>query len=735
MEKHLSSIDFQLCYEPVDTIEELFFQNVKLVKQRKNKEVINYYNISTAFDIEATSFYENEEKRACMYAFVLGVNGRYIFGRTWNEFLIYINKLALMYGTSYEKRLIIWIQNFSYEFQWIRKMFNWVKIFSLDERDPLYALTDNGIEFRCSYHLSNKSLASMGEDLLKYKIDKLIGDLDYNLIRHNKTPLSTKEWNYIRNDGLVLMAYIQEKIEIDGDITKIPLTNTGYVRKYCRDMCFYNGIKSHKDKECKKYYKEYKTIMDVLKITSISEYKALKRAFQGGYTHSNAIYNGITTDNVYSFDFTSSYPTVMVAEPHFPMSRAELVTIKSKEDFEYNLKYYCCLFDITFYDLDSTFVFDNYISKSKCWEIEDFIIDNGRIQKAKKLSITITDVDFEIIKKTYKWNSIVIKNFRRYKKGYLPKQLRKAILKLYEDKTILKDVEGEEVNYMIVKGMLNAVYGCSVTDPVRDTILYENDEWNSEEGDSETLLQKYNESRSRFLFYPWGIWVTALARRNLWTGILECGEDYIYCDTDSIKFVNIDKHLEYFNKYNSNIIIKLEKSMKNIGISLNTFRPKNKKGEEKTLGIWDYEGKIINGVYIPTYLKFKTLGAKRYMYYYYNKKDELVYNLTVSGVNKKTAIPYLEKMGDPLKLFDFGLIIPATYTYEEEDGTLSELVATGKNIHTYIDDEHKGTLIDYLGNKGDYKELSSVHLEPTSYEMSASADFINYIKGIKERFM
>ena len=43
---------------------------------------------------------------------------------------------------------------------------------------------------------------------------------------------------YCENDIRVLMSYIQEKIEQDGDISKIPLTNTGYVRRYAREACF-----------------------------------------------------------------------------------------------------------------------------------------------------------------------------------------------------------------------------------------------------------------------------------------------------------------------------------------------------------------------------------------------------------------------------------------------------------------------------------------------------------------
>ena len=65
--------------------------------------------------------------------------------------------------------------------------------------------------------------------------------MDYSLIRHSNTELTEKELGYCINDVLVVVAYIQETIEREGNITKIPLTKTGYVRNYTRNNCMYNG--------------------------------------------------------------------------------------------------------------------------------------------------------------------------------------------------------------------------------------------------------------------------------------------------------------------------------------------------------------------------------------------------------------------------------------------------------------------------------------------------------------
>lgn len=96
-------------------------------------------------------------------------------------------------------------------------------------RKPIYGITKTGLEFRCSYLLSGYSLAKLGEQLHKYKCEKLVGDLDYSLLRHSKTPLTQKEIGYCLNDIKVVMCYIQELIERYKGITKLPITK--------RDSC------------------------------------------------------------------------------------------------------------------------------------------------------------------------------------------------------------------------------------------------------------------------------------------------------------------------------------------------------------------------------------------------------------------------------------------------------------------------------------------------------------------
>lgn len=661
-------------------------------------------NVASVFDIEATSFYnENNEKSACMYAWVFGLNGRCIRGRTWKEFFDVLTLVKRHYKLSIKKRLIIYIHNLSYEFQWFRKYFEWEKVFSVESRKPLYAITKDGFEFRCSYLLSGYSLEVLGDNLTKYKVKKKVGDLDYKLLRHSRTPLTDKEWGYILNDGLVVMAHIQEEIERLGDITKIPLTKTGYVRDLCREKCLKGDNRWN-----------YIETIKSLKL-DVETYLLLKRTYTGGFTHANINYVDRIIENVDSFDFTSSYPTVMVSEK-FPMSSPKKAVIRNGEELYKYCKAFCCMFDVKFHNICAKVSYENYISISRCGEVNNFIVNNGRIVEADYLTLSVTEQDFFIISKMYEWDSIEISNFYYFYKAYLPKDLVMTILELYRDKTELKGVSEKIVEYLVSKGMINATYGMCVTDPCKNDVTYIT-EWGETPADIPTLIEKYNNNRQRFLYYAWGVWITAYARRNLFSGIFEFKEDYVYSDTDSIKVVNTEKHKEYIEKYNQNITKKINNCLSHYNIPLEMAKPKTIKGVEKPLGVWDYEGR---------YSRFKTLGAKRYIT---EKNGDI--EITIAGVNKKAGVEYLKykyKTNDKIfNAFTEDLYFPSNYECDGEEKN-----GSGKMCHTYIDEYTEGTILDYTGVKWIYNESSAVHLENTDYSLSLEAQFAKLILGVKE---
>lgn len=700
----------EVIYKP-DQIEDVIKQVRPNFRFHQLNTKHKYFNVPAALDLETSSFYNADmEKVGLMYVWILGIYGKVIIGRSWEQLTEVINKIVDILQLNENKRLIFYVHNLQFDFQFFRSHFTFTKVFASDRRQPLYALTDSGVEFRCSYMLSGLSLEKVGNNLLKYKVRKQVGDLDYSLIRHQKTRITKKELGYCAGDVRVVMAYIAEEMERYGGIASLPLTKTGYVRNYCRNFLFRDPETGKKDKH---RYLHNKDLMDRLQILGPDMYRDLKNAFAGGFTHGNSLYIKKTCYDVSSWDFTSSYVAVMVAE-RLPMGYPEYVDCSDlpEDEFLEAIELYCCMFTIVFYDLEEKpEVFENYISQSKCIKLSsDAIVNNGRVVSASYCELTITEVDYEVIKQLYNWSEYQVSNLYKWIRGYLPRDFVLAILELYKNKTELKGVEGKEAEYMVSKGMLNSCYGMAVTDIVREINEYSDDWETPYYPEIETEINKYNRKRGRFLYYPWGIYVTAYARKNLFTAILEAGEDYIYSDTDSIKLMNTETHRAYFEAYNAEIIDKLEYALEYQGIPLDYIRPKTIKGIEKPLGVWDYEG---------TYTRFKSLGAKRYLL----EKDDKI-ELTVSGLNKKIAVPYLlEKYKTNDAVFDHfreGLSVPPG--------------KTGKMTHTYIDTPRTGLVTDYKGKTVEYEELTGVHLENAGYDLSIAAAFNQFLlwkmKGI-----
>lgn len=673
--------------------------------KRYKKRKLEYYNYPVAFDIETSSFMDNDEPRACMYVWqlCLGDNDQIIVGRTWEEFLRIVKLIRKTFKLKKDRVLIIWVHNLAYEFQFIRKLFKWEKVFALDKRVPLYAKTPYGIEFRCSYRLSGYSLETLAKNLIHHDYKKLVGNLDYSKIRHSTTPLTDDEMAYNIADVQIVCAYIQERIEIDGNITKLPLTKTGYVRNACKTACYGTDHKKSK-------YFKYRKLMQNLTMTP-DEYTLLRCAFMGGFTHACAFHVDKVIEGVTSQDFTSSYPYVLFSEK-YPMSKGELCYPDVEEVYK-NLNVYAWILDIELYNVESITPQDDFISYSRCIKCERPVLNNGRVNTADYIHIVVTSVDFQIIMKTYRFTGGVkiIRGYKYYL-AYLPTDFINEMLTYYEDKTKLKGVAGKEQEYLHGKENLNSCYGMVVTSPVRPNITYNADEWGEEKTDLQTGIDKYNKNPNRFLPYVVGVFVTAYARRNLWDGILAVGDDYIYSDTDSIKLTNYEKHKAYFEEYNRIVVKKLHAACDFHKIPFEKVAPKTVKGEEKVLGVWDFDG---------YYSRFKTLGAKRYMV-----EENGKISLTVSGLNKKKAVPYLlEKFGQD-KVFD-------AFTDDEWgiDNMQIPKGFSGRNVSTYIDDETAGDIVDYLGNSGKYHELSSVHLEESTYTLSLSKDYIKFLFGIE----
>lgn len=655
-------------------------------------------NIPAAFDTEASSFTDSDhgnEVGLC-YIWMFGIRNTVVYGRHLDEFVDLVTKLN-EFLKRYKQTLYVYVHFLKYDFSFIKKLFKWDDVFIRAMREPLYARFEN-IEFRDSLVLAGgRGLAYIGKHL-RTKVLKAEGDLDYNLIRTPETPLVTKELHYCEMDIRVLCQYIREKIEDDGDITKIPYTNTGYVRNYCRNACFENRGR-------------YMDFIDGLTLTP-DAYLQCEKAFAGGAVGPNIKYVEQTIENVHSYDIKSSYPYVMVTG-YFPMQYPIPVPDKqATKDIEALVTKYCCQFTLEVWDLFPKTDYCFPISEHKCNEVLGARVASGRVINAMYVSINVTELDYMTFKKFYTFGEMRVRRCRIYTRGFLPVPIVKSVLEFFNRKTTLDGVEGKEQEYMISKNMLNSVYGMMVEKIVRDSYYFRED---FGKGDKDYIrpVVDYNEKRNRFLYYPWGVWVTAHARYRLYDAIAAVGDDFRYCDTDSVKFVG--DHMDYFMEVNMKAHARIEELARRLGLPLDFVIPCDPEGHPKCLGVWEHE--------YDAY-RFKTIGAKRYLVEYKDisngvpgKKDHKL-ALTVAGTNKASTLEYIQQQAlvtkhDAFDLFNGHLVIPAEYAKR----------TTAK----FIDKSSNGFVTDYTGVRRYYESESGVYIKPTSYSFSITDEMLDAI--------
>lgn len=562
---------------------------------------------------------------------------------------------------TYNVYSVLWVHNLSYDFQFLLNILKIDEILSRKKHDVIYAINeDKRLMFKDSYSLLGTSLA---EACNNYNPEhkKLAGDMNHSLIRTPKTPLSKLERAYCIGDTVSLADIIDILLNSEGYGVKngkyigyknFPNTKTGLVRNYMKDYCENNNLQK------KKSYIMNKLSMDE------NEYKLLKSAYQGGYTHAFALSDstglkytkGIILKNVASYDITSDYPYQMVSKK-YPIGKFkklmitdineiidELINNPESPDYAYlfvltatNVRLKACEED----NAAPLAILPYRMNKDHCFENAE--VDNGKVYKCDAMSQIMTEQDYISFMENYNYDTCNISEVYRAKKDYLPKWVIKAVFEFYKYKTTLKGVTGKEILYQYYKQLLNSVYGCCVQDPCKDKILYNsNDGWTTEE-------TKSVNPRGRIVAYSWGVWVTAYARRTLISILNQLDPTTIvYCDTDSCKFISTPANKAVFVKANklisyTNKQVAAELHLKYKDISYSDFTPSNNKGKIKELGLWDDEG---------TYLKFKTTGAKRYITY----SAEHGLEVTCCGIAKKKLIQHFVKLVETRKNYNISII-------------------------------------------------------------------------------
>lgn len=626
-----------------------------------------YLLIGCGFDIETTKVGKN----SYMYHWQLSLGNEVYLGRTWESFINLIYEIKNKLKLKKNERLLMYIANLSFEFQFLRKRLPITDIIAKAKRNPIMLEIDGFIEIRDALAITGTNLATLAKNYCTTQ--KLVGDLDYSILRNSVTEITEKEKEYCINDVTILKEFSEYIFNYYGQQKFLPLTKTGILR----------NIVKNKAKEYYKLNVLKRKIFDLFPKTK-DEYNYIMRyLFKGGYVHGVANYTGEIITNLESWDKKSSYPSSEIAEL-YPVTPFKKFDVSLFEDY---VKKYNVIFIAEFTNL-STKTNHSIFSQHKSIITGKKIIDNGRVAFAEKCELFLCEVELEELNNFYKYDKMEIKYCAYAKKGKLPSYLILPMIEAYIKKEEISKNGGKDTaEYANQKSYLNSNFGMCVTR------LKFNDYFIDDNGNVEMKEEEktYHEAIKNSILSPfWGIYITAYSRSDLLKFIYHT--DSYYSDTDSGK-VKRGKYDKYIKKHNAEIRKKVMKGSEHYGINY-----------EKIKGLGEYQKEY-------NIKRLKYLGCKRYLI----EKENGEIESTISGLKKGVVKKYADFWGiDAFDLFNNDMCIPKEFTK--------------KLIPSYNDDIHSDIV------KGEKMvELSSVTLCESDFNLKMNDDYIMLIDYLKNK--
>lgn len=648
------------------------------MEKLKRDKWIKYHRIFCGFDIETTA--QNEHSYMYIWQFSFATDTIpcvVVKGRTWWEFLELLRFLNVRLALRETTRIIIWVANLGYEFSFMRKYLEINFVFAKTSRNPLIVLC-GGIEFRECLSISQGSLSYLAKTWTTTQ--KMVGDLDYSILRNSLTPLDPTEDKYCDNDVIILAEF--SKIIFDEYIRKqryIPTTSTGILR---HDLKVYAKATEDNVDRLYQYIKSLfpKTKADYLYI--------MNYLFRGGFVHACYKHAYKTLYNMDSYDLKSSYPAVAL-QCYYPISEFQECSILTVEKLDYLCDKYCVIFQATFENIEST-THHSIESKSKCVSVTKPLLDNGRVKRADKMTVFLTELDYQTYKEFYKWDKMTIHTIHVARRGYLPRYLTDRFYYWFEKKENI-DSEKNPQEYAIIKTRINGHFGMCVTRLVFNDVTYSNGEWIAE-----PTKKTYEEMIEKEVLSPyWGVYITAHARRRELSLLYKMKDEVVYSDTDSHKLFTNEHTKKVIAEYN-NMIEELNKEVsKRCDYDLSVIGK---------LGRFECETE-------HNHIKrFKTLGAKRYITEY----EDGSISTTISGLPKTALKEYSKAIGvDVFEIFDKEMCIPSEHTH--------------KLVSIYNDEPYKDTITDPYGNTEVMKEESGIYLKPSDFNLSMEKEYLKLL--------
>lgn len=405
----------------------------------------------------------------------------------------------------------------------------------IDETGSIYTIKvrfdrNNQVELRCSYKLFPKSIKDIGEMV---GIPKLNETHNYEELKNYKTieEVPEEEKNYITNDVRIMVALI--KYLKSKHIQGLTMSSSAY-KNWLKDKY---SLAKH---QMKKSPDE-----EVVEI--------VRKSYRGGITKVNPKYAGQEFNDVISFDVNSLYPSVMYENP-MPIGDGKIY--KSIEEGKEDSRH--------------LFIIVAFVQYGKVRTgMHAFIGNNSGFTYARKYSydevlenkmLYLWEDEFNLFKIVYDAEYTILKVVGWKKANYVFKDY---IDRWYE----LKKNAKNDTERALAKLMLNSLYGKFGMNDSRVTKIP------LTIGD--TIIYRTIENNTTYYYKEVASYITSKARCKLASFMNRCGDNFLYCDTDSVYYIGHE-------------IPELFKDVV----------------DPKKLGYWKYEGH---------YTRFKALKAKCYL--------------------------------------------------------------------------------------------------------------------------
>ena len=524
-----------------------------------NKPIRYLCNNYISLDTETSHINETGWMYQWAFSYYIDEENRFlVYGRRPSELIETLVKIIKVNGLNENRRIVIFVHNLSYDYNYIK---DWLEeylgykgqILALKSHDIIsYSIA--GLEFRCSYKLSNRSLYDWSNDLnVKHK--KLKDYIDYKKVNYQDSLLNKRDWKYMFRDIICLDECIEEENKInDNNIHTMPYTSTGYIRNFTRN----------KFKEDKKYLNNFnRTQLDY------NAYCLISQELAGGYTHGNRFLAEQTLRGcIRHRDFVSHYPSQEVTGK-CPVGRFLKASLnyKMEDIIKDDKNCYIMVMLLKDVDLKNIFISMPYIQASKLLgKTYKTIEDNGRILAIKGECILVcNEYDLDIIQRQYKFEYKFL-HILKARKGNFPKYIIETAKHFMEQKTIYKEAKNNaeygsdeyyeaKKNLDLSKKRLNSISGMTLTKSVRD-IFYENEkgEWDfleKTQEQKEKELEEFYKNKKSFVGIEVGAYTTSQGRHEL----IEIAEligynNVIYGDTDSFFYFSTPEIEAKLDKWN-----------------------------------------------------------------------------------------------------------------------------------------------------------------------------------------